>query len=767
MPDAQESDSLGDLTPGGSPVKSRIPAPEQAQEIANRLVRDDAIRAERRVLVQGAFNGNAPKRRADMETAGRKGDANLNWKQHRGHIINAWTPFFDLVCEVPVCVDGQLEIGEPDLSGELVRGFCEAFHKLQFGWRGFDDMNQLRDLQMLLHGPGVLAWEDEWNPFPKAILASNFYVPDECDISFENCELAMITSVMTVGQLWKKIQDPKAARAMGWDIEAVREAIMDAGRNNSEVLTWKWDRWEQAFKNGDIYISSKLTKRVQVCTLFVLEMSQKISQKIVPFRPGGGPTKFLFEKDSKYNSWDECICLFPYDIGADGTYHSMKGLGTDIYPYCALLSKVYNSMADLVVTGIKPMWQPTTAGKMEEFQMVKWGGGNMIPSGINPIQMNISQGLGPAIEMGREFSNTLSQNTGAYNNSDVAPPTVEETAKSAMIRATERSKLTKGSHNRFYRGLDRYYAESWRRAVNPDLKEYHPGSKEALVFQAECYAICDRLNVPHGALQKVKNIKAVRSIGLGSAAMRIEIANAIMEKYPYLDPVGQNHALRAWLSAMMSYANVDAFVPSITTGQMPTEDDSIAALENNALDTGGEIVITPRQNHVIHLNSHISSMEQDVQSLDQGANMRSVYGRLEAKAVHSHKHLSYLENNPIRKQEVAAFGERLRALGSIQDRLQQNIEEQDAASGQEQPNGQPSPQMTKVVMDAKRKDAKQEADLQLKLRKQNADIALRARGQKADTLLRSAQTVSDIRLKDLTAAAEVKRKTPMTNGSHK
>src|SRR5574343_1673810 len=99
------------------------------------------------------------------------------------------------------------------------------------------------------------------------------------------------------------------------------------------MIGLKWDRWEQELKNGDIYVSQTQTKRIQLCTIFVKELNDEgtISQKIVPYRPGGGPTEFIYDSDNKYKDWSEVICAFPYDIGADGTWHSIKGLGTERY----------------------------------------------------------------------------------------------------------------------------------------------------------------------------------------------------------------------------------------------------------------------------------------------------------------------------------------------------------------------------------------------------------------------------------------------------
>ena len=149
---------LADVTEVGAAAVSRGGSASNVLQICERMVRENKDRAARMSKVQKSFNGNAPKDHAALVKANRGNDSNLNFKRVRGHIMNAWTPFFDMVCEVPVCVDGDIQVGDSAQAMDLMRGFAQYFHEMQFNWRGFDDMSQLCDLQMLLHGPGILAW---------------------------------------------------------------------------------------------------------------------------------------------------------------------------------------------------------------------------------------------------------------------------------------------------------------------------------------------------------------------------------------------------------------------------------------------------------------------------------------------------------------------------------------------------------------------------------------------------------------------------------
>lgn len=796
--DSSALNQLADLDDNGKPLDSRVSTASQAQGICDRFIRDDTARAARRLTVQGAFNGNAPKSSAAMLAAKRGGDSNLNWRDLRGQIVNAHTPFFDLVCELPCCIDADLDVGDDQQNVDLMRGIAEYFHKMVFGWRGFDDMNQLSDLQMILHGVGPIAWMDEWIWFPEPILSNNFYVPDETLANMDNAEMAMLTQPINAGQLWRKIEDPVAARAMGWKPDVVRATIMDSGNSDANQAYGKiWDRWEQAFKNGDLYISQTQTKQIKLNTLFVQEMDGTISQMIVPQRAGSSATMppdggFLYFKRGKYANWDQVICLFPYDIGADGTFHSVKGLGTDAFPYTELLNKIKNTIADTLVVGIKPMWQPATGGDIEKFQMVKWGGGNMVPMGFNPVDMNIGKSLQPALEVSREFSSALAQNTGAYTQSDLSQPTVEETAKSTMIRAAERSKLTKGAANRYMRAKSRQYAEMFRRASNPLLRPHHPQSEAPLKFQRQCRRLCNKMGIPwevtftdaqkddsptgepgtFTVLQMVQNVRANMSLGMGSAAMRIEIANQLMANIDRFDEIGQNEILRMWTSVMTNYQIVDAIVPSLSEGRENVNDQSIAAGEDNGFADRGpdaEAFVVPGQNHVIHLSVHVPSMQMVMQGCQQGAvDPRKCAMQLEGQAPHAMKHLQALKTNPTRQKEYEQFSQAMQEIASFQDHLQQMIEEQNQAQAQQPQPGQPDPEMIKAQGSIQIKQEKEQAAAALKQQKQQFDQELAAQQQDFNQKLAAQKLAMEQELKaqdaqfnrritDLETAANVRR----------
>jgi len=216
-----------------------------------------------------------------------------------------------------------------------------------------------------------------------------------------------------------------------------------------------------------------------------------------------------------------------------------------------------------------------------------------------------------------------------------------------------------------------------------------------------------------------------------------------------------------FVSSMLGYHSVDALVPALGSQRDTTNDESVAAQEDNGMAmaaTGAfeaETIIDPNQNHVLHLQVHIPSMLKDAQSLQQGNDPQVVERVLTSKGMHAHEHLIYLENNPTRQSEAKQFGAQLAQLASLTDQLRQQLEEQ--AHNAPPPPDQPNPDMVKVQGNLELKAKKQDGDAALKARGQDMKYQLDLRKLQLDTGLKGAQTASTIAIQDAKGAASIRQ----------
>lgn len=232
--------------------------------------------------------------------------------------------------------------------------------------------------------------------------------------------------------------------------------------------------------------------------------------------------------------------------------------------------------------------------------------------------------------------------------------------------------------------------------------------------------------------------------------MRIEIVNQLMANIDRFDEVGQNEIKRQFVSVMTSFHSVDSIVPSLTTGRDATNDSALAAQEDNGFSMLGEeaeAMVVPGQNHVLHLEVHIPSMQKDMAAFQAGEHeAEECDKRLESKGKHAEEHLAKLAGNPTRKREYKQFKMALDELAAFKDQLEAMIEEQQDAEPP-QPD-QPTPEMAKV-----------QGNLAIKSQKEQSTMALREQKQQFDQQMKLQQAQFDKAIADAKAAADINRST--------
>jgi predicted DNA-binding protein (UPF0251 family) len=189
----------------------------------------------------------------------------------------------------------------------------------------------------------------------------------------------------------------------------------------------------------------------------------------------------------------------------------------------------------------------------------------------------------------------------------------------------------------------------------------------------------------------IDTVRATRSIGQGSSAARMQAMELIGQYLPQLPESNRKRVINANIAAIAGQTGVETF--GIPEDVKPNGNDvSIASLENNALQQGGQVLIDPDQNHYTHLTVHLQfagSLVQGVQQ--QQVDPRQVSGAMQALIPHALSHLEFLQQDPTRSDQYDSMNEQLSELMKIADQLNkyaQQIDEQEQAQAAQQ-QGQP------------------------------------------------------------------------------
>jgi hypothetical protein len=215
--------------------------------------------------------------------------------------------------------------------------------------------------------------------------------------------------------------------------------------------------------------------------------------------------------------------------------------------------------------------------------------------------------------------------------------------------------------------------------------------------------------VPAGALLDMDTIKATRSIGQGSASARLQAMGLIGQYLPQLPESNRKRVINANIAAIAGQTGVETF--GIPEEVRPDGNDlSIASLENNALQSGGQVLIDPDQNHATHLAVHIQFGGGIVQAVqNQQVDPRQANQSMQALLPHLLGHLQFLETDPTRQDQFDSMNEQTSELMKIADqlaRMSEDLQQKEMEAQQqamEQQGGQQDPQqmvaMNKIELD--------------------------------------------------------------------
>lgn len=659
--------------------KSRIGSAIEATSMAFNMIRADERRAMFRTHINGLIDGNAPYQNS------RKDRTNLNFRQATAIMNQFQSPYYDLIVEVPLLWDVQTAFGNSEERADWSQIISEELHRMVTSWEDWDFIMQLNNNQMLRHGVGTLYWHDNIDWRPDCGLVGEILVEDQAPRRLSELEVVTIRKQYTSSNLMRYIEDEKTARELGWNPEEVKLAIRDSysGSTQPPDQSSAYEWFQSKYKNSDIYFGTSDCKRIWSAHVLNIEFDGKVSHHIV--RTDQRRTEFLYSKTGRFDSFYDVMCPFFYDIG-NGTWHSVRGLGTEIYPYCQIFNKLRCREVDAAMIAASVMVQAKDGTAAKQAQMLTLDNLKIIPEGLSFVDHAIGQNISATVDVRRDMESGMVANIGGLQPTRTSG--VYTGQKQAMLEMQQAAQLGKGKINQYYASLDKLGHLILKRAANPKLTKYSPGGAEAIEFQQRCI----KRGVPKEALRDIDTVKAYRSVGAGSAANAMIITESLMQLAPSLSEPGRMAAMRMYISRLAGTKTADLLIGEVKTQEKRTDQDWQAGIENQMLRQGsdGQQFLADDQSDVVHAKVHIGDMAQHVQevmqSQEQDINaLQGLYVHLEAAGPHTHDHLARIANDKVRegdyKQLFAQWNQIAKVADQVKNNLQQAMEAQEEQGG--------------------------------------------------------------------------------------
>lgn len=756
---AELNDTPKTLTDSGKPPETRIgDAPEVQNRISLLIKADRVSRSQRRALTKGLVDGNPPYRAGDLRNAGRAEACNVNWRGAESYLTNACGAFYDVFSESPTFATVKTTIGDASKRAEWGRIITEEFDALiRDEDEDFDYEMQISQYEMVLYGCGPLMFEDEYSYCAVAIPNRNLLVPEYALSNQNKWEECAVLIDYAPHDLYKRTRSEKAAETVGWNLASVRKAIMQACPRTQEgggYADWEWH--QQQLKNNSFDYSAQ-SKVIQCAHYFVREFPRddeecgRITHAIVLLEPNEQKKQeFLFKRVGRYENWREVIHPMYYANDGGGYHHSVTGMGVKMYSAMEAQNRLMCNVFDKAFAP-KVFFKSSSANADETMNIIKMGDWAKVPAGYESVQIPVGSFMDEGLILNRELRAMIASNLSQYRQNIEEKSGNPITAEEVKQRSANIAQLGKTQLNHYYRQLDWYYKEKYRRASLAENRNM-PYAGSAMEFQKRCIA----RGVPKEAIKNAKAM-ATRIIGQGSPIMRQQVTAELLSTSQFNpSSAGKQAIYQDFVASRAGQSMVERYAPTIN--EMPADDDNraIAMLQVAAARTGIPPVISPNQNSMIFAQTFMQAMFQSLESLEQGGNPMEVHQFIETLGPATIQHIQMVAQDPRNKQVAAKLESDWKRLAGAHDklgaqlqRMQQQQQEQQMMQrrAQAMQNGQ-DPEM-------QLKAAEMQADLMLKKQKQDAQLAMKGQQTQQKLATNAAMSRQKMAINDVTTANKI------------
>ncbi|MDA1277241.1 MAG: hypothetical protein O2960_24790 [Verrucomicrobia bacterium] len=729
---------LKTLPPEGRAPKARLDDAKKAQDIYWILHRANQLRNLRGTYIQGMFDGNPPYKQSALRNQAQGWRANFNSLEGKARKDAAKTPYYDLFSSTPTYADVRTEVDGPQLDRQSASdAISEEFYEMLRSWPGFD-LNFWKMLDDFVgFSRGWLWWPDMLSWHFKRIAWWRVLFPDGTDVDPDEWSLFAIEHIFDPTTLNGYIQDEESARAAGWNVEVVRQAIINAcpvqPNNMRDTMLV-----QQAVRDQDIYLTTRAST-VQAASVYVREFDGSWSRMIVQTGmdssnpPALQPNQWLFKKDSVAKSVRELMASFFFEV-ENGSVNGLGGLGRDIFDVIKTKDRMRCEQVNNVFMRSTILLQAQTASSQIKAGLIQVGGGvTVVPVGMNIQQSTMIGDVQTTMVVNQDLDNMLDKNTGIYRPTFEKPQGNPETATAASQRFAQATVLTNSSVNRFYQQLDWFYDETYRRASQDLPESSDPGIKSAREFQKRCR----ERGVSDKQLRTPRWVRASRAIGNGSPAMRQQLTSELAPVSGQFGQRGQRAWLKDYVAARGGQAKVDRYLPPQDEADLPSEQDREALQENASMMIGAPVVIVENDNHPVHLRRHFEGGFSALESVQQGADPNKAAAFLQQDLPHIEQHIQLLARPEMQKEAIQAFKQLEQGLAQLMSAIQQS--EQDADQ-----------------------QARSMSDIELKNLSTQSDIQRRDAKAQSDMSLKQQKALHQMGLSDATTASQITQQVALT-----
>jgi hypothetical protein len=535
-----------------------------------------------------------------------------------------------------------------------------------------------------LFGYCAVAWLDEFTWFPTHFKFDESFAPDGTKQESVYTQVMVLKETLLPNELFSKIRDRESAQTAGYNIKETTNEINNASPTQIRDRLNVGGTLEFWYQNAlrELTIGASYMAGASVIVVYHL-LAKEATGKVSHYQFAGLGMSPIFSKDDRFESMESCLTFFSYQKG-NGTLHGSKGIGRDIYELAGMIDRTRNEIVDRAILSGKIPIQGDVK-RIHTFKMSVVGMTCIFPTGWNILEQRLDGNIEPFLKLDAYFSSLVDQLIG-----NTSPPQMAggEAFRSPAAWNLLAAREEEGKDSRITRFLTQFVnmVQTMQRRIC---------DKETIEDDAKATQDYLLKKMTREELDELARYPVAGTIKDLTPLERQMIAMVATEKKG--NPLYNQRALE--------YEDLTARVSPEFAAKvlLPDNDPTVEAeqhrqqqIETSLLVQGQAVPVSPRDNHMIHLQTLMPLVEQVGGSILQGGGNTQMF---EAVVAHIAEHYSRAEEQGVDKKLLKPIKDFLdKALPALQQMKQLDAQHQELLQAHDSlqqqpptPNGQQPP----------------------------------------------------------------------------
>lgn len=679
----------------GEAPECRVASANHLFTLATQLADDNRGRENKRIRIYKAIKRFPPT--GYSKIAGKKlpWQSDVNWGQLAFIVNNQRSSYIDVITERQECCEIKTTYGDEKEREVYSEGISSAFDIALREWPGYLMMKEQNLDEMLSFGMGIGMWDQNVGWIPDHVPCSDLLLPNETKLDLSNLEDCARRRRYTPYQLFKIIKNRKAAEEMGWNCDAVIDAI----RFNSQGTYGKKTREEvyRLMTSGEFNWGSTVNQEIAVFECYWREFDGKISKGVILqdytnicnavreisiANENSMPDEsiienhgFLCRRVGMFDGWED-IFFFDLDSASDVLLCEIKSLAEECFVGARQYDFTMNAIIDAVRLNMMLMVKGSSPDATKMLKKMEWLPISVLPDGAEFLQNRFQLPIGESLTVMQSYMGDLFRGLGQYRVNAPTNRGGQRTKGEAELDAAETAKLTGTQLKRYAASETLFFDKLYKRFVSSK------SSDDGYKYVKKFWEILEEKKIPKEAAA-YRNIRSIRSNyinGAGSPSMKLIVAEKLVS-ITGITPAneGQENAIIDAIAALAGRDNVARYrsMPKNKISELARVIGNENAGMTDALINPQNFPVLPEDKHIEHCVGHQADMQfnlQYAQGLIQQKTatpdgLLEVVQGLTFKGAHIMAHVAYIQKDPTKKEWLQGFMDAMQQIMKGQDEL--------------------------------------------------------------------------------------------------